>query len=73
MFYVCQGAELAQLVRWMILNQEVPGSNLHTAIGEKSACAVGQGNLPKVVLDNDHLLSLDYEYGNGALEYVKYS
>ena len=29
--------------------------------------------LPKVVLDNDHLLSLDYEYGNGALEYVKHS
>ena len=29
--------------------------------------------LPKVVLDNNHLLSLDYEYGNGALEYVKYS
>ena len=29
--------------------------------------------LPKVVLDNDHLQSLDYEYGNGALEYVKYS
>ena len=26
-----------------------------------------------VVLDNDHLLSLDYEYGNGALEYVKHS
>ena len=21
----------------------------------------------------DHLLSLDYEYGNGALEYVKHS
>ena len=29
------------------------------------------GSSPKVVLDNDHLLSLDYEYGNGALEYVK--
>ena len=40
---------------------------------KKSACAVGQGTLPKVVLDNDHLLSLDYEYGNGALEYVKHS
>ena len=37
-----------------------------------SACAVGQGTLPKVVLDNNHLLSLDYEYGNGALEYVKH-
>ena len=23
------------------------------------------------ILDNDHLLSLNYEYGNGALEYVK--
>ena len=57
----------------MILNQEVPGSNLDTAIGKKYACAVGQGTLPKVVLDNDHLLSLDYEYGNGALEYVKHS
>ena len=40
---------------------------------KKSACAVGQGTLPKVVLDNDHLLSLNYEYGNGALEYVKRS
>ena len=55
----------------MILNQEVPGSNLDTAIWEKSACAVEQGTLPNVVLDYDHLLSLDYEYGNGALEYVK--
>ena len=26
------GAELAQLVRWMTLNQEVPGSNLDMAI-----------------------------------------
>ena len=26
------GAELAQLVRWMTLNQEAPGSNLNTAI-----------------------------------------
>ena len=26
------GAELAQLVRWMTLNQEVPGSSLDTAI-----------------------------------------
>ena len=57
----------------MTLNQGVPGSNLDTAIWEKFACAVGQGNLPKVVLDNDHLLSLDYKYGNGALEYVKHS
>ena len=40
---------------------------------EKSACAVGQGTLPKVVLDNDHLLSLDYEYGKSALEYVRHS
>ena len=40
---------------------------------KKSACAVGQGTLPKVVLDNDHLLSLDYENDNGALEYVKHS
>ena len=50
-----------------------PGSSLDTAIWEKSACAVGQGTLPKVVLDNDHLLSLDYEYENGALEYAKHS
>ena len=27
-----QGAELAQLVRWMTLNQEVPSSSLDTAI-----------------------------------------
>ena len=67
------GAELAQLVRWMTLNQEVPSSSLDTALSEKSACAVGQGTLPKVVLDNDHLLSLDYEYANGTLEYVKHS
>ena len=65
--------ELAQLLRWMIQNQEVSCLNLDTAIGEKSACTVGQGTLPKVVLDNDRLLSLDYEYGNGALEYVKHS
>ena len=57
----------------MFLNQEVRGSNLDKAIGEKSACAVVQGTLPKIVLDNDHILSLDYEYGNGALEYVKHS
>ena len=57
----------------MTLNQEVHGSNLDTAIWEKSACAVGQGTLPKVVLDNDYLLYLDYEYGNSALEYVKHS
>ena len=55
----------------MALNQEVPGSNLNTAIWEKPACDVGQGTLPKVVLDNDHLLSLDYESGNDVLEYVK--
>ena len=24
--------------------------------------------LPKVVLDNDHLVSLDYGYGNGTLD-----
>ena len=49
----------------------------HGHLRKKSACAVGQGTLPKVVLDNDHLLSLDYENdyenGNGALEYVKHS
>ena len=73
-------AKLAQLVRWMTLNQEVPGLNLATAIWEKAACAVGQGTLPvgqgtlpKIVKDNDHLLSLDCEYGNGALEYVEHS
>ena len=68
--YTYIGAELAQLVRWMTLNQEVPILNLDTTIWEKSACAVGQGTLiPKVVLYNHHLLSLNYEYGNGALEY----
>ena len=64
-----KGAELARLVRRMTLNQEVPGSYLDTAIWEKTACAVGQGTLPKVVMDNDHLLSLDYEYGNGKILY----
>ena len=69
-----EGAELAQLVRWMILNQEVPGSNHDTAIREKIClCCWDKATLPKVVLDNDHFLSLDYEYGNGALEYVKHS
>ena len=57
----------------MTLNQEVPGSNLDTAIWKKFACAVGKDTLPKDILDNNHLLSLDYEYGNGALEYVKHS
>ena len=57
------GPELAQLVRWITLNQEVPCSNLATAIWEKSAYAVGQSNLPMSVLDNDHLLSRDYEHG----------
>ena len=45
----------------MTLNQEVPGSNLAIAIQEKSACAVVQSTLLNVVLDNDHLLYLDYE------------
>ena len=45
----------------------------HGHLRKKSACAVGQGILPKVVPDNDHLLSLDYEYGNGTLKYVKHS
>ena len=40
---------------------------------KKSACAVGLGTLPKVVLDNDQLRSHDYGYGNGALKYVKHS
>ena len=44
-----------------------PGSNLDTAIWEKSACAVGKGTLPKVVLDNDHLLFLDYEFRKVAM------
>ena len=48
-------------------------SQFHISIWDKSACAVGQGTLPKVVLDNDYLLSLDYENDNGALEYVKHS
>ena len=61
------------MVRWMTLNQEVPGSSRHGHMRKKSDRAVGQGTLPKVVLDNDHLLSIDYEYGNGALEYVKHS
>ena len=38
-------------------------TNLDTAIWEKSACAVGQGTLHNVVLDNDYLLYLDYENG----------
>ena len=58
--YIQPGAELAQLVRWMTLNQEAPGSNVATAIWEKSACAVRQGTLPKVVLDNDHLRLWDW-------------
>ena len=29
--------------------------------------------LAKVVLDNDHLLSLDFEYDNGPLDYLKLS
>ena len=45
----------------------------HGHLQKKSACAVRQGILPKVVLDNGHLLSLDYEFGNGALEFVKHS
>ena len=57
----------------MTLNQEVPRLNLNTAIIEKSACAVAQGTLPKVVIDNDHLLCIDYEYSIGALEYFKHS
>ena len=57
----------------MTLNQEVPGSNLATAIWEKCVCAFGQDTLPNVFLDNDHLVFLDYDYGNGALECVKYS
>ena len=66
-------AELAQLVRWMALNQEVPGLSLAMAISAKSACGGGQFTLPKVVLDNNYLLSLDYEYANGVLEYVEHS
>ena len=67
------GAELAQFGKVDDSESRGPGSSLDKTIGEKSACAVGQGTLPKVDLDNDHLLPLDYEYGNGALEYVKHS
>ena len=56
----------------MTLKQEVPIPNLTMAICEKSAAAIGQDTLPKVVLHNDHLLSLDYEYDHGTLEYVKH-
>ena len=56
----------------MTVNQELPGSNLAMAFWENS-CAVGHCTLPKVVLDNDHLLYLDYQYDNGALKYVKHS
>ena len=35
---------------------------------ENSACAFGQGTIPKVDQDNDHLLSLDYK--NGMLKYL---
>ena len=31
-YITLQGADLAQLLRWMTLNQEVPGSNFATAI-----------------------------------------
>ena len=66
-------AKLAQLVRWMALNEKFPVRISTQPSEEKCACAVGQGTFPKVVLVNDHLLSLDYEYGNGALKYVKHS
>ena len=46
----------------MVLHQEVPGLILETAIGEKSSYTVGEGTLPNVFLDNDHLLYLDYEH-----------
>ena len=68
-----KGAELVQLVRWMTLNQGVPVWMLQQPSEKKSARAVGQGTLPKFVLDIDHLLSPDYEYGNGALEYVQHT
>ena len=48
----------------MTLNQEVPSLNPATNQLKRSAGAVGQGTLPKkIVLDNDHIPSLDYEYG----------
>ena len=57
-----EGAELAQLVRWMTLNQEVPGSSLDNGHLRKNLLVLlDKATLPKVVLDNDHLLSLDYE------------
>ena len=66
-------AELAQLVRWMTLNQEVPGSSLDMAIWEKNLL---------VLLDKALYLRLSWIMttfcpsimnGNGALEYVKHS
>ena len=44
---------------------ESGGPQFESCIGylKKSVCAAGQGTLANVVLDNDLLLSLDYEYG----------
>ena len=47
LFLVIMEAKLAQFVKWMNLNEEVPGPTFATAIGEKSACALKQGTLPK--------------------------
>ena len=57
----------------MTLNQEVPFKSPQGHLRKKSACAVGQGTLPKVVLDNDHLLSSIMSMAMAALEYVKHS
>ena len=68
------GAELAQLVRWMTLNRRSPVRvSTRPSEKKKSAVLLDKALYLMLVLDNDHLLSLDYEYGNGALEYVKHS
>ena len=51
------------MVRWMNLNQEVTASVPVTHHLKKICLYCREGILPNVVLDNDHLLLLDYEYG----------
>ena len=56
------GAELAQLVRWM--TDAGPQFESHNKASKKIyAYAVGQGTLPKVVMDNEHLLCFNNENG----------
>ena len=58
------GAELAPLVRWMIMNQAISGSNLATTTWKTILIVLLDKALYiRVVLDNDHLLALNYDYG----------